>query len=505
MIILWLSFIAAVLAQIQCFNSGSNCVYKSGSAIYWTSKMDTDCDGSAVAYNPSDTGIDYLSDAGSSGDWYGLYTVGGEPVVQGSSDPQPGYYVSTTSITAKSASQSSQCHYADAAILSFIVLPGSSSFRSNAGFTIGDFGLVYYAHTGLMVYTFYGDSGPTSAIGEGSVALVEAIGFNPWNSAHTRVVDGVSSGVTQLIFTGSGFGQNYIPTNRDINAHAAGAFAAAGGCSLLNTAVGSTVSGCSLTAPNVQTNLDYSCNNNYGVFQACNAGGACASASVCSGWGGVWSAAGGVCSGSANIGCCSVSGYSGFTGPVPTPSTPAPPAPLAPSCTFQTVVGECVEQSTCPGTWTSSDDGATGCETQPAGVRCCTASVGIVLSGSGNNAASQGPVCSYSEHTGTCVSTCTGGQFRSSRQGAKGCESFSSGIKCCIASSLLVDDAYSAYISSAAVSTNTIIGGIVGAALLIMICVAIAVYFVVRRSNTRRRPQDEMIEVHNEAFNMAEI
>ncbi len=98
-----------------------------------TGKLDTDTDGAARSYHPGDTGIDYLANAGSPGNWYGVLTSGGSPVVQDSNDPAPGYYVSTTAMYASKARSTSQCHYVDAERLSYLVLPGSSSFRSNAG------------------------------------------------------------------------------------------------------------------------------------------------------------------------------------------------------------------------------------------------------------------------------------------------------------------------------------------------------------------------------------
>ncbi len=348
---------------------------------------------------------------------------------------------------------------------------------------MGDFGLVYYAHTGRMAYTFYGDSGPSSKIGEGSVALQGALGVNVWNSAHTRVLSGVDGGVTQLVFTGTGFGNGYVPTNRDTNAHGAGAFAAAGGCSLLNQIVGSTVSGCSTSAPAITADVDYDCKGAYGVFQTCgSAGGACASNSVCTGWGGSWSSGGG-CAGGSNIGCCSVSGYAGF---VASPSDQASSPSAGVPCTFGGVRGACVTHDMCGGgTWTSSNSGASGCENEAADVRCCTSANAASGSALAPTTPS-GPVCKYKGMSGGCVASCSGGAFRSSRQGAKGCEAFASNIKCCLSAAQLIDDTSSGWLASSSGAGNTglIVGVVVGVALFVALLVAIIVFFVVRRNST---------------------
>src|SRR6266436_10005109 len=69
--------------------------YKSGLAI--------DADGAFRAYHPNDRlGLDSLAHAGHQGHWWALVTengkASGRPVVQGKSDPAPGYYVSMTAL-----------------------------------------------------------------------------------------------------------------------------------------------------------------------------------------------------------------------------------------------------------------------------------------------------------------------------------------------------------------------------------------------------------------------
>jgi hypothetical protein len=53
-------------------------------AFYYSSGLNIDADGAPNAYSPNDTGIDYLANAGSPGNWWGIATDGsGKPYIQG--------------------------------------------------------------------------------------------------------------------------------------------------------------------------------------------------------------------------------------------------------------------------------------------------------------------------------------------------------------------------------------------------------------------------------------
>src|SRR5271165_3204735 len=82
---------------------GYSHLYYVGPAIVWEGGMQIDADGSPRAYNPvSSKGLDALGNAGRPGNWWALATVNGKssgkPVIQGPSDPAPGFYVSTTAL-----------------------------------------------------------------------------------------------------------------------------------------------------------------------------------------------------------------------------------------------------------------------------------------------------------------------------------------------------------------------------------------------------------------------
>jgi hypothetical protein len=54
--------------------------------------MTIDADGSPHAYHPDNTGLDNNSNAkNAKGEWVGVVTVAGQPVIQGADDPAPGY------------------------------------------------------------------------------------------------------------------------------------------------------------------------------------------------------------------------------------------------------------------------------------------------------------------------------------------------------------------------------------------------------------------------------
>jgi hypothetical protein len=177
---------------------GSTPVYQlDGGAIQYTGKAAIDADGSPYAYNPSDTGIDYLTNARPGGAWTGVVTDSdGEPVLQGPKDPAPGYYVSQNTLVDTNYPKTSQRRYADPGIVPFIV---ASKSLIAYGVKRGDFCLVEY--NGSACRCIVGDFGGSSHIGEVSIACAEALGFNSSPKS-----GGVDSGVTYTIFPGSGIG-----------------------------------------------------------------------------------------------------------------------------------------------------------------------------------------------------------------------------------------------------------------------------------------------------------
>jgi hypothetical protein len=193
-------------------------------AFFWTHSLQCDADGAPNAYNPQNTGIDYLANAGKPGNWWGIATdsgSSGKPYIQGSYPsgsyaPYAGYYVSTTSLEDSSYPAYDVRRYADAVNLTFVVLPHTSSM-SATGVKLGDFVYVHSAITQKSAFAVYADVGPAADLGEASVALHLALGHDPYShtTSHPRVVSGIDSGVLVLVFPGSGGGK--LPTQAEVD------------------------------------------------------------------------------------------------------------------------------------------------------------------------------------------------------------------------------------------------------------------------------------------------
>jgi hypothetical protein len=181
---------------------GHSNLYQVDNAVLFTAGMTVDADGSPRAYNPvSSKGLDALANAGHPGNWWGIATnngkASGEPVIQGDSEPAPGFYVSTTSLENFAFPETRQARYVDASTIPFIVLP----FGLGMGLKLGDLCLVYNNTTGDNDFAIYADTGPRDQIGEGSIALAAALKVP--SSPRTG---GVSAGITYVVFPGSGKG-----------------------------------------------------------------------------------------------------------------------------------------------------------------------------------------------------------------------------------------------------------------------------------------------------------
>ncbi len=205
----------------------------SGATMY-KAKMYIDADGSPRAYGPNNSGLDWTANAGSTGNWWGVVADNnGNPILQSSSDPYPGMYVSTTSLVNSSYSSTNPLRYVNSEAVPFFVLP--SAVVTLGGIHIGDIGYVYNTLTGLGCYAIYADGGPSGSLGEGSIYLANQIGVN--SNARTG---GTSSAIIDyIIFPNSGAGQGTIPTIAQVNSI---------GTTLINTVGGTGITAC-LDAP----------------------------------------------------------------------------------------------------------------------------------------------------------------------------------------------------------------------------------------------------------------
>lgn len=169
--------------------------YRDGDAFSFTSGMTIDADGAPNAYNPENTALDDLANAGSPGHWVGiLQDKDGNPLVQGPGDPFPGYYISCTSLADWTKPLHDPARFVDATKIPYIVLP--EDVVREAGARPGDLAVAVNIWNGDYSYAIFADVG---TLGEGSVALANNLGI----SSDARE-GGTWWGVLYLVFPGSG-------------------------------------------------------------------------------------------------------------------------------------------------------------------------------------------------------------------------------------------------------------------------------------------------------------
>lgn len=177
-------------------------------AFYYESKLAVDADGAPNAYNPQNTGLDALSNAGRPGRWWALATdtgrSDGTPILQGPADPFPGYYVSMTSLEDTTKPRTDPHRFVDAFRVPFFVLPGN--LAKQIGAKLGDFAYVINTRNGKSSAAIFADFGPETKLGEGSVALARALGIR-----ESARVGGTDGGVVTIVFPGSGSGKPVAP------------------------------------------------------------------------------------------------------------------------------------------------------------------------------------------------------------------------------------------------------------------------------------------------------
>ncbi|MGC2473669.1 MAG: glycoside hydrolase family 75 protein [Candidatus Sulfotelmatobacter sp.] len=164
-------------------------------AVFFVSGMTIDADGAPNAYDPDDTGLDELVNAGTPTHWDGIVTDrDGNPLIQQESDPFPGYYISCTSLSDKTKKFTDPTGYVDASKIPYVAVPQDVADRGGA--RLGDFAVVINLRNGKSSFAIYADIG---TLGEGSVALADALGIRS-DARH----GGEHGGILYLLFPGSG-------------------------------------------------------------------------------------------------------------------------------------------------------------------------------------------------------------------------------------------------------------------------------------------------------------
>lgn len=173
-------------------------------ALFFVAGMRIDADGAPRAYHPSGSppGLDFLANAGHPGNFFGLVTDRhGNPVVQSAHDPAPGFFVSPTSLQNSDRADEDPRRYVNASAIPYIVLP--ALVRDRGGARLGDFATVRRRSNGKLSHAIYADSGPAGKIGEGSIALAEALGLPP-SPKHGGTNE---KDIVYVVFAGSGNGR----------------------------------------------------------------------------------------------------------------------------------------------------------------------------------------------------------------------------------------------------------------------------------------------------------
>lgn len=217
-------------------------------ALYFVSGMAIDADGAVHAYHPMDevirkplkptialdrrqlAGKPYIFPWGLDSPEHG---AGGgalkdpktkERVIQNQPGvPGYGYYISPTSLVDKNYPERDPRRYVDSLKTPYVALPPSlrARYKDKNGFwqgihggaRVGDICLVVNHRTGLSAFAVFADVGPETTIGEGSLELAKRLGVENANPINGSAPAGT---ITYVVFPGSGRGQGYIPSNREI-------------------------------------------------------------------------------------------------------------------------------------------------------------------------------------------------------------------------------------------------------------------------------------------------
>lgn len=203
-------------------------------AIAFASQMQVNTDGAPDSYHPDDIGITHICNGvsvGRSCTWkarclpdfrqakaehfkgptkicfFAMATdTQGVPTIQSNADPKPGYFVSTTALKQPGENVRKPQSQLDSNTVPFAVIPGTWQRSGSPGPKLGDFGVAYRRSNGKLAYFVIGDTGPKNKLGEGSVALHQALGNDPFMDRFgvRRARKGIGGrGVVYLLFPNS--------------------------------------------------------------------------------------------------------------------------------------------------------------------------------------------------------------------------------------------------------------------------------------------------------------
>lgn len=222
------TFAHAEIGAVKIFRDAST------NAVAFASQMQVNTDGAPDAYHPDDIGITHICNGVSVGPgctwkanclpefrraraegfrgptkvcFFAMATgADGVPLIQGEGDPKPGYFVSTTALQQPGQRARTPAAQLDSNTVPFAVIPGNWQSSGRPGPKLGDFGVAYRRSTGQLAYFVIGDTGPRNKLGEGSIALHQALGNDPFVMRYglRRARQGIGGrDVVYLLFPGS--------------------------------------------------------------------------------------------------------------------------------------------------------------------------------------------------------------------------------------------------------------------------------------------------------------
>ncbi|MCX7920620.1 MAG: LysM peptidoglycan-binding domain-containing protein [Clostridia bacterium] len=180
-------------------------------SFFFISKMAVTADGAPNAYSKDNSAaLDFLSNAGSAGNWWSLATdtgkPSGTPLEQKGTDPV--LFISQTYLADCSKPDDDITKYVNANKVPYFALPAHNLM----GATIGDFGAVVNVNTNKVAYAILADVGPDDELGIGSMALARALDIDPSPKS-----GGIENGVMYIVFPGTGAGPCKLRTIEEIN------------------------------------------------------------------------------------------------------------------------------------------------------------------------------------------------------------------------------------------------------------------------------------------------
>lgn len=162
-------------------------VYWDGTVIEYVGEMTSCGDGSPRCYGPSGCSpapLDYLGNAGSpeTGWWGVVCDSRGKPIVQRHGQPEkwpyPSLYISCTAYAHSEYSFEDCRRYVDAERVAFSVIPSSVRMAVSPKF-LGCHATIEDLKTGVGLECVCTEIGPSTHLGEASMAAVEYFSINP--------------------------------------------------------------------------------------------------------------------------------------------------------------------------------------------------------------------------------------------------------------------------------------------------------------------------------------